>query len=112
MRAPVFTGAGFDLVARAHREDGLYALVLLHRALRHQDHAGAVLGNIADAPELAGKQPVLRIGEFGLQLQRAGPRVHLIERVRHFAGLRKHRVIGQNQLRASGLPSPARPSFP
>ena len=112
MRAPVFTGAGFDLVARAYGEDGLDALVLLHGALRHQDHARAVLGHVTDAPELAGEQAVLRIGEFGLQFQGAGPRVHLIERIRHLAGLRKHRVIGQNQLRASGLPSPVRPSLP
>src|ERR1035441_6190994 len=46
---------GFDLVPGAHDEDALYALVLLHGALRHQNHAGAMLGNVADAPELAGE---------------------------------------------------------
>ena len=37
--------------------------------------------HIADAAELAGQQPVLRIGEFGLHFQRAGPRVHLVQSV-------------------------------
>ncbi len=89
--------ARFDLVPLADRENSLDALILLHGALRHQDYAGAVFLDVADAPELAGQQAVLRIGKLGLQLQGAGPRIHLVERVLHFAGLREDGVIGQDQ---------------
>ena len=66
-RAPVVTALHCDLVVRAHGEDRLHVLLLLHGALRHQDGARA-LGHLhADAAELAGKQGVLRVGESRLQ---------------------------------------------
>ena len=98
-----FHRARLYLVVRCHHVDHLYALVLLHRALRHQEGAGAVLGNIAYAAELSRQQLVLRIGELRLHLQRARARVHLVQRIGDFARVREFGIIRQQQVQFGRL---------
>ena len=75
----------------------MHALQLLNRALRHQNHVAAQLSFHAHLAELPGQQGVLRIGEAGLQFERAGLRVHLVERVFDAPLLGKFGVVGQDQ---------------
>jgi hypothetical protein len=72
-------------------------LILLHGMMRHQNDIGAAPGNIADASEPAGQQPVLRIRKFGFQLKRAVARVNRLVRARDFACVRIDGVVGQDQ---------------
>ena len=99
------------LLSGAHGVDGLHALHLLHRFLRHQDGVLALVHLHADAAELAGQQGVLRIGEAGLQLQRAGLRVHLVERILDVAGRGEFGVVGQDQRERQARRRAVRPSL-
>ena len=111
MRAPAFTGAGFDLVAIAHGEHRLDALILLHRALRHQDQRRC------DARPRNGRGRTARGAArcCGLGNSACNSSVPVrgstwLSEFVHLAALRKDGVIGQDQFVAADLPF-ARPCF-
>src|SRR4051794_19697316 len=97
------TGAGLhgthlNLVIRANGVDALQALVLLHGTLRDEDDAGAMVGDEADASELAGEQRVLWVRELGLNFEGASLGVDLVERVGHAAGVGELGIVGEDEL--------------
>ena len=96
MRAPVFT-ARASILSPAPTVKTVCTLWFCCTARCGTRITPVRAAAMTDAAELAGEQTVLRIGKLACNVQGAGPRVHLIERIRHPAGMWKNRVIGQNQ---------------
>ena len=91
-------GPELHLVLRAHHEDDLGSLLLLHGHLRHEHGVRPGIHHAAHARELAGSQLSRRVGELGLHGNRA--RLH-IEGPAHedeAALLREQAIVGEVQL--------------
>ncbi len=93
----VVTARTCTLLSGADRVDRLHVLQLLHGPLRHQQRVLALVRLHANPAELAGQERVLRIGEARLQLERAGLRIHLVQRVLDLSLRGELGIVGQDE---------------